>query len=96
MFAEVLSVVARSLSSVLERVWVNFFMIIIAMFIPEQSLAQYSIASSVMIVFAITTVVLLIRDLLINMFALQNSVPTTEFGRSQALADQKYTTGKKK
>ena len=70
---EAIGVVTRSLSHVLERVWVNYFMVIIALLIPEQTLSRKNIFVSTGIVLALTFVVLLIRDILINAFTLRKT-----------------------
>lgn len=89
---EVITIVVRSLASVLERVWVNFFMLILVAIIPENTLANYNVVRGLAIVFGITLLVIVVRNVVAKTFNLAN--PEMTFGASVAMADQKYQTKK--
>lgn len=75
--SETISVIARSLSILLERVWVNYLMVIVALFIPEQTLSKYNILSSTLFVALMTVVVFWLRDWIVRLFNLDTATTTT-------------------
>lgn len=80
---EAIGVVTRSLSSVLERVWVNYLMGLLLLLIPEQTLSKKGWLHSTLIVLMLTFTVLFVRDVLIEWFSLKNVTPTNSLVLNQ-------------